>query len=227
MVLAGSDPQDRELAAKEILEDTGATFIGPMDDTRIVYGQGTATLELMEQVEETGSALDAMVLPSATGGILAGAAAVCSESETLVFGCEPHEGGPDLRFGLASGILPNPKNQSSVADGLRASTSKGNFEFIRQHVDGIHTATEAEIKQAWRMLIEQTGMLVEPSSAVAVATVMFNKRFRSILAARKPEWNIGIVLTGGNTTVSRIIEELGDSQGGFEEDVAPMEAAAY
>lgn len=198
-----------------------------MDDTRIVYGQGTATLELMEQVEETGSALDAMVLPSATGGILAGSAAVCSESETLVFGCEPHEGGPDLRSGLVSGILPNPKNQLSVADGLRASTSKGNFDFIRQHVDGIHTATEAEIKHAWRMLIEQTGMLVEPSSAVAVATVVFNERFRKILTARKPEWNIGIVLTGGNTTVSRIVEELGGSHGHFEEENAPLQAAAY
>jgi threonine dehydratase len=226
VVLAGSDPQDRELAAKQILEDTGATFIGPMDDPRIVYGQGTATLELMEQVEQTGSTIDAMVLPSATGGILAGSAAVCSGSETLVFGCEPREGGPNLRSGLASGILPNPKNQFSVADGLRALTSKGNFEFIRQHVDGVHTATEAEIKQAWRMLIEQTGMLVEPSSAVAVATVMFNKRFRKILAAQKREWNIGIVLTGGNTTVSRIVEELGDSHDSSEEDDTPMQAAA-
>ena len=226
VVLAGTNPQDRELAAKQILKETGATLVGPMDDPRIVYGQGTATLELRDQVEKAGSELDAIVLPSATGGLLAGAALVCQGSETLVFGCEPREGGPDLRHGVVSGILPNPKNQFSIADGLRASTSKGNFDLIRQHVNGIYTATEPEIKLVWRLLIEEMRLMVEPSSAVSVATVMFNQRFRKILAGKKPEWNIGIILTGGNTTVTRIIEEFGDSQKGFEQESVTMQAAA-
>jgi len=211
VVLAGSDPEDREYAAKQIIQDTGATFVGPMDDPRIVLGQATATLELMDQVSEMrGETLDAIVLPSATGGILTGAAIVCENTETMVFGCEPREGGPDLQRGLASGVLPRPKNQASVADGLRASTAKGNFELIRQKhlVDGVYTATEGEIKEAWRLLIEQLKLVVEPSSAVSVALILFNEEFRTMLAERQSHWNVGIVLTGGNTTVSRIIEEL-------------------
>lgn len=215
VVLAGSNPEDREYTAKQILQDTGATFVGPMDDPRIVLGQGTATLELMDQVNEmSGETLDAIVLPSATGGLLTGAAIVCENTETMVFGCEPQEGGPELRRGLASGVLPKPRNQTSVADGLRASTAKGNFELIRQKhlVSGMYTATEGEIKEAWRLLIEQLTMLVEPSAAVSVALVLFNEEFRTMLAMRKSHWNVGIILTGGNTTVSRIIEELGSQK---------------
>lgn len=225
-MLAGTDPQDRELAAKQILKQTGAMLVGPMDDPLIIHGQGTATLELEDQVERSGYHLDAIVLPSATGGLLAGASLVCQGSETLLFGCEPSEGGPDLRHGVASGILPNTKNQFSIADGLRASTSKGNFNLIRQHVDGIYTATEPEIKQVWRLLLEEMRLMVEPSSAVSVATVMFNQKFRKMLAAQKTEWNIGIILTGGNTTVARIIEEFSDSQEGFENENVPMHAVA-
>lgn len=226
VVLAGTNPQDREMAAKQILEDTGATFVGPMDDLRIVCGQGTATLELKDQVEQLGSHLDAVLLPSATGGLLAGAAMVCRESDTLVFGCEPREGGPDLRHCIINGFLSHPKNQFSVADGLRASTSRGNFEVIRRHVNGIYTATESEIKQAWRLVIEEMRLMVEPSSAVSIATVLFNQKFREMLAAQKKVWNIGIVLTGGNTTVTRIIEEFGHAQQGFDEVEIPAQAAA-
>jgi threonine dehydratase len=226
VVLAGIDPQDRELAAAQILKHTGATLIGPMDNPLIVNGQGTATLELLDQVQEFGSKLDAVVLPSATGGLLAGAGIVCQNSETLVFGCEPSEGGPDLRHSVASGILPDPKSQFSIADGLRASTSKGNFNLIRQHVNGIYTATEPEIKHVWRMLIEEMRLMIEPSSAVSVATVMFNQGFRKKLAAQKRDWNIGIILTGGNTTVTRIIEEFGDSQESFKHANEPLQIAA-
>ncbi|KAK5120444.1 hypothetical protein LTR85_006383 [Meristemomyces frigidus] len=211
VVLAGSDPEDRERVAKQILQYTGGTLIGPMDDPRIVHGQGTATLELMDQVRESaGETLDAMVLPSGTGGILAGAGIVCEDTDTMVFGCEPSEGGPDLQRGLASGVLSRPKKQTSVADGLRAATSKGNFDLIRQKrlVDEVYTVPESEIKQAWRLLMEQLRVIVEPSSAVSIALVLFNEGFRSMLAARKSHWNIGIVLTGGNTTVTRMLEEF-------------------
>jgi len=75
-------------------------------------------------------------------------------------------------------------------------------------VDGVYTATEGEIKEAWRLLIEQLKLVVEPSSAVSVALILFNEEFRTMLAERQSHWNVGIVLTGGNTTVSRIIEEL-------------------
>ena len=105
VVLAGSDPQDREHAARQILRDTGATLVGPMGDPHIVLGQATTTLELLNQVyeEADGAMLDAIVLPSATGGLLAGAAIVCQGEETLVIGCEPQDGGPGLRRGLEEG----------------------------------------------------------------------------------------------------------------------------
>ncbi|KUJ16757.1 tryptophan synthase beta subunit-like PLP-dependent enzyme [Mollisia scopiformis] len=215
VVLAGANPEDRDKTAKKIIKDTGAIFIGPMDDPSIVHGQATTTMEMIEQVHEmSGQRLDAVVLPSATGGLLTGAAVVCKGTETSVYGCEPQEGGPDLQSGIESGVLSNPKNQNSVADGLRASTSKGNFDLIRQKdlVAGLYTATEREIKKTWRLLMEELKLVIEPSSAVSVALLLFNAEFRAMLAKQRKNWNIGIVLTGGNTTVSRITEELGDFQ---------------
>jgi threonine dehydratase len=68
------------------------------------------------------------------------------------------------------------------------------------------TATEEEIKYAWRVILEEMLLMVEPSSAVAIATVLFKQRLPNMLAARQRVWNIGIVLIGGNTTVARIVE---------------------
>ena len=211
VVLAGADPQDRERVAKRILQETGATLAGPLDDPRIVLGQATATMEMVDQIEEMdGEKLDAVVLPSGTGGILSGAAIVCKDTGTAVFGCEPQKGGPDLHRSLATGALVTPGVQNSVADGLRALTAKGNFETISQRhlVDGVFTATDGEIKDAWRLLVEELKMLIEPSSAVTLAVILFNKEFRSVLARRKAQWSIGIILTGGNTTVSKTAEEF-------------------
>ncbi len=212
--LAGTTPKEREHATRRILDKTGAIFVGPMDDPLIVLGQATATLEFMEQITETsGEKLDALVLPSATGGLLAGAAVVCEKTNTIVFGCEPREGGPDLRHGVEAGVVSNPQTQNSIADGLRASTSVGNFEMIRQNnlVHGIYAADDGEIRRAWRLLIEQLRLLVEPTSALALALILYNEEFRTMLAQRKSHWNIGLVLTGGNTTISRIVEEFGQT----------------
>ena len=172
-------------------------------------------MEMVDQIEEMdGEKLDAMVLPSGIGGILSGAAIVCKDTDTAVFGCEPQEGGPDLHRSLATGALVTPRPQDSVADGLRAKTAKGNFEMIRQRhlVDGVYTATDGQIKNAWHLLVDKLKMLIEPSSATTLAVILFNKDFRSVLARRKAQWSIGIILTGGNTTVSKTAEEFSDIQ---------------
>lgn len=213
VVLAGSNPQDREIEARKIVHDTGATMVGPMDDRRIVLGQATTTLEMLDQVNNlNGASLDVIVLPSATGGLLTGAAIVCENSDTMVLGCEPLVSGPDLKRGISSGIRSRPINQTSVADGLRASTSSGNFELIKKKnlVQGFYTVEEEQIKQAWRMVLEELKLVIEPSSAVALALVLYNTDVRKMLARIQPSWNVGIILTGGNTTVGRIAEELGD-----------------
>ncbi|TQV93248.1 hypothetical protein V2A60_010318 [Cordyceps javanica] len=209
--LAGETPKDRERVTREILDETGAVLVGPMDDPRIVLGQATTTFEFVEQVATTyGEKLDALVLPSATGGLLSGAAVVCEQTDTMVFGCEPYEGGPDLRGSIEAGIVSDPGAQNTIADGLRASTSANNFDVIRQKdlVDGIFAADDEEIRQAWWLLIEQLRLLVEPTAALSLATVLCNKELRAMLASRKPHWNIGLILTGGNTTISRIVEEF-------------------
>jgi threonine dehydratase len=225
VVLAGTEPHHREAVARKILKETGATLVGPMDDPEIVLGQATATLEFVDQVGKDGIRLDALMLPSATGGILSGAALACQGSNTLIFGCEPSEGGPELRTGVLSGILPTPKHMSSIADGLRASASKGNFDFICEHVHGIYAVTDSEIRQAWRLLLQETGLMLEPSSAVSVATVIFNRGFRQRLAASKRDWDIGVILTGGNTTVARIIQEFSGLQESSQGERLHIEAA--
>lgn len=76
------------------------------------------------------------------------------------------------------------------------------------------------------MLTEEMRLMIEPSSAVSVATVMFNQGFRKELAAQKRYWNIGIILTEGNTTVTRMIEEFGNSQESFKQVDEPSQTAA-
>lgn len=114
VVLAGSNPEGLERTTKDILKRTGAIFVGS-DDPHIVHGQTTTTMEMVEQVKDmSGHELDAVVLPSANGGLLAGAAIFCKNTDTSVFGCEPRVGGPELNNSIRSGILSHPEIKTAL-----------------------------------------------------------------------------------------------------------------
>jgi len=181
----------RESTLEQVQKDTGATFIHPYDDPRVITGQGTAALELMTDVPD----LDTVVVPVGGGGLLAGtAAAVRGLSESArVWGAEP-EAADDAYRSLNSGHIIPSVNPDTIADGLKTSLGTLNFMIIQALVDDIALVAEEEIVAAMRVFMERAKVVIEPSAAVAVA---------ALLARHVPGERIGVIVSGGNVDFSR------------------------
>jgi threo-3-hydroxy-L-aspartate ammonia-lyase len=181
--------EDREAIGRRISEETGAVLAPPFDHPRIIAGQGTAALELMEEVPD----LDALVVCLGGGGLLAGCAVAAKalNAGIRVFGVEPELANDywlSLKAGERIGIAP----PATIADGLR-TTKPGvhNFPIIQSLVEDVLLVSEDEIKEAVWYLMSRTKMVVEPSGAVGAAAVLNGK-----LAS--PAGRIGVVISGGN-----------------------------
>lgn len=183
----------REAAAADVVGRTGATLIHPYNDLRVMAGQGTAALELLEQAD-----LDVILVPVSGGGLIAGTAVAAKGAGRgiRVVGTEP-EGAADAWESFTHGRLIPVKNPQTIADGLRASLGSLTFPLIQQHVDSIVTVSEASIRGAMRQLWEELHLIVEPSSAVPWAAVLEGK-----ISAEGRQ--TGIVLTGGNVDLDRL-----------------------
>jgi threonine dehydratase len=181
--------EDRERISAEIMAETGGTLAPPFDHPMIAAGQGTAALELMEEVGE----LDAIITPAGGGGLLSGSAVIARSinPRIRVFGVEPENGG-DIAQSMAKGervAIPVPE---TIADGLRTSApGKVTFPVIQQMVEKIALVSDDEIRTAVRFLLEHLRILVEPSGAVGVAALLSGK-------IPAPNGRIGVVLSGGN-----------------------------
>ena len=176
----------REATCAEVGARTGATLVHPYDDHAVIAGQGTATLELREQVE----ALDAVVVPVGGGGLLAGTSVVGRAFGFDVYGAEP-EAVDDAARSLATGVRQPPTGGTTVADGLRTALGVRPFEIIRRNVTDIATVSDEQIVAAMRLVWEVMKIVIEPSSAVPVAALLER---RLPVAGRR----VGVILTGGN-----------------------------
>lgn len=176
----------REATCAEVGARTGATLVHPYDDHAVIAGQGTATLELREQVE----ALDAVVVPVGGGGLLAGTSVVGRAFGFDVYGAEP-EAVDDAARSLATGVRQPPTGGTTVADGLRTALGVRPFEIIRRNVTDIATVSDEQIVAAMRLVWEVMKIVIEPSSAVPVAALL---EHRLPVAGRR----VGVILTGGN-----------------------------
>jgi threonine dehydratase len=178
----------REAAAAELAQRTGAVLIHPYDDDRIVAGQGTAALELIEEVPD----LDFVLAPVSGGGLLSGTAIAAKHllPAARVLGCEPRNA-DDAARSLAAGRIEPAATTRTIADGLRATLAPRTFAILRRTVDQIVLVSEEEIVAAMRLLWERLKMVVEPSGAVAAAPALFGQ----INAQGK---KVGIILSGGN-----------------------------
>ena len=178
----------RESTTQNVVERTGATFIHPYDNLRVMAGQGTSALELLEQVPD----LDVILCPVGGGGLLSGIAVTTKgvNPNISVYGVEP-QGADDAARSLAAGHIIPMTAPATIADGLRSSLGQQPFEEIQRHVEGIVTVSEDEIVHAMRTLWEVLKIIVEPSGAVAYAALVDGQMN---LAGRR----VGIVLTGGN-----------------------------
>lgn len=177
----------REKTAAEIVARTGAHLIHPYNDLSVMAGQGTAALELLDEISD----LEAILIPVSGGGLAAGTtvAAKSRNPEIRVLAVEP-EGAADAWESFHQGKLVPAKNPETIADGLRASLGSLTYPIIRDQIDDIVTVSEQGIVRAMRQLWEELRVVVEPSSAVPWAAVLENK-----IQCRD---KTAMILTGGN-----------------------------
>jgi threonine dehydratase len=181
--------QSREQIADSILKETGGTVAPPFDHPKIMAGQGTAALELLE---ETG-ALDALITPVGGGGLLAGTATIAKAIQPgiRIFGGEP-EGANDTFLSMIAGEQVTVAHPDTIADGLRAPRpGKLTFPVVRCLAERIVLVTDEEIRAAVKFLLLHLKILVEPSGAVPAAAALFRKLPPGI-------GSLGVVLSGGN-----------------------------
>jgi len=178
----------REAACNKILETTLANLIHPFEDERVMAGQGTATIELLEDVPD----LDLILCPVGGGGLLCGTAVAAKalRASVKVVGTEP-AGADDATRSFHAGQRIPLTHADTIADGLRTSIGVPNFAIVRRSVDDIVTVSEAAIVAAMRLIWEAVKIVVEPSAAVPYAAIMEN---RLDVAGRR----VGLILTGGN-----------------------------
>jgi len=183
----------RDAAARDVLARTGAEFVHPFADPRVIAGQGTVALEFLRQCdgpESTG--LDALVAPIGGGGLMSGCATATRalSPRTRLWGAEPAMAA-DAHDSLAEGRLITDRTPQTICDGLRGHLAPITFDILRRHLDGILLADEEQIIAAMRLIRARLKILVEPSAAVGLAVVL---RERERFAGQ----HVGIVLSGGN-----------------------------
>ena len=184
----------REITLKQVINKTGAFEIHPFDEPRVIAGQGTATLELLKEIED----LDAILTPIGGGGLICGTAIAATKlnDSISIIGTEP-KNADDAYQSFKLGTLIPQINPNTIADGLRTSLSELTFSIIKKYVDEIITVTEEEIIHAMQIILERMKIVVEPSCAVPLAAVL-KKKYN--LKNKK----IGIILTGGNVDLQKL-----------------------
>jgi threonine dehydratase len=187
-------PQARAAACGEVQRETGATLVHPFDDARVIAGQGTAVLELLEEVPD----LDVVIAPVGGGGLLSGTAIAAkgTRGSLRVLGAEPANA-DDAKRSLASGRVEPVSPLSTIADGLRTPLAPRTLAALRAHVDAIGLASEEGIVAAMRLTWEKMKIVIEPSSAVPLAAIL--ERTLDVAGAR-----VGVILSGGNVDLDRL-----------------------
>ncbi len=198
---------DRDAIAARIAHERGAVLVPPYDDPAIVAGQGTAALELLEDVPD----LDVLLVPTGGGGLLAGSALVAERlrPELAVYGVEP-DAGDDFARSFACGERVEIAVPETIADGQQ-TTSPGvlTFEIVKRTCAGILTVSDDDLRTAVRFAFERLKLVVEPSGASGLAALMAGKLE---LRGRRA----GVIVSGGNVdpaNYAAILLERGDRAG--------------
>ena len=178
----------RESTLAKVVEETGATVIHPYNNHQVIAGQGTATMELLEEIPD----LDVIIAPVGGGGLLSGTsiAAKGISSNIRVIAAEP-EGADDAYRSLQAGQIIPSKNPKTIADGLLTSLGDLTFPVIQENVEQIVTVSENAILKSMKFIWERTKTLIEPSAAVPVGLLWERKINLSGL-------RVGVILSGGN-----------------------------
>lgn len=186
--------QDREALGRSIAAERGMTLIPPYDHADVMAGQGTAALELIEDVGQ----LDALLVCLGGGGLLSGCATAAREllPQCRVLGVEP-EAGNDVQQSLARGEIVHIDVPRTIADGAQTQhAGQLTFAVMQARVDGVLTVTDAQLVQTMRFFAERMKMVVEPTGCLAAAAAL--QRVADFRGQR-----VGVIISGGNVDVTR------------------------
>ena len=186
--------QAREETCRAIMEKEGATLVHPYDNFNVICGQGTAALELFEDIGYP----DIIVAPIGGGGLMSGTSTCAKEinGRITVIGAEPLNANDAWRS-FKTGILTPSVNPLTIADGLLTSLSELTFSVIRKNVDFIFTATEESIIECMLLVWERMKIIIEPSSATVLAIIKENPDY-----FRKKK--VGLIISGGNVDFRKL-----------------------
>ena len=184
----------REAVFAEVEKKTGAEFVHPYNDHRVIAGQGTCSKELMEQTD----GLDMVIAPIAGGGMVSGTCLTLSNlaPEVKIFAAEPEQADDAARSFRAGHIIADDA-PSTVADGLKVPLKDLTWHFVSNYVSDVLTASEQEIVEAMRLTWARMKIVMEPSSAVPLATILKNGH---IFAGKR----VGVIITGGNVDLNKL-----------------------
>ncbi|MDH4029997.1 MAG: pyridoxal-phosphate dependent enzyme [Chromatiales bacterium] len=186
---------NREAALARVVEETGAIVVHPYDDDRVIAGQGTAALELLNSCQD----LSMILAPVGGGGLISGTAIAAKglNPSIKVIACEP-AAADDARRSFEQGQRLSMDAPDTIADGLRASLGRRNFRIICDLVDDVVTVSETGIMAATRLVWERMRIVIEPSAAVPVAALL-EEQVPGSSGVR-----IGVILTGGNVDLDAL-----------------------
>jgi threonine dehydratase len=184
----------REAMLEELVTRTGADFVHPYNDHRVIAGQATCSLELIEDV----GSLDAVVAPIGGGGMISGTCLTITNKspQTAIYAAEPKNADDAYRSFHAGEIIEDDA-PNTIADGLKVSLRPRTWHFVSKYVKDVLLASEEEIIEAMYLVWQRMKIVVEPSSSVALATIIKNKQQ---FAGKR----VGVILTGGNVDLKKL-----------------------
>ncbi|MEM6739142.1 MAG: beta-hydroxyaspartate dehydratase BhcB [Pseudomonadota bacterium] len=184
----------REAVFAEVQAETGAEFVHPYNDPRVVAGQGTCSRELMEQVD----GLDAVIAPIGGGGMVSGTCLTLSNTApgVEIYAAEPEQADDAYRSFKAGHIIADDAPQT-IADGLKVPLKDLTWHFVSNHVTDILTASEQEIVDAMKITWQRMKIVMEPSCAVPLATIF---KYPEVFRGRR----VGVIVTGGNVDLDKL-----------------------
>ena len=195
-VIVECDPStsSREAVFAEMVAKSGADFVHPYNDARVIAGQATCSRELLEQVE----GLDAVIAPIGGGGMISGTCLTVSNTSpgVKIYAAEPEQADDAYRSFKAGHIIADDA-PVTVADGLKVPLKDLTWHFVKTHVTDILTASEDEIIEAMKLTWKRMKIVIEPSCAVPLATILKNAQ---VFRGRR----VGVIITGGNVDLDTL-----------------------
>ena len=184
----------REEVFARVQEETGAEFVHPYNDPRVIAGQATCSAELIEQVE----GLEAVIAPIGGGGMVSGTCLTLSNlaPDVKIYAAEPEQADDAYRSFKAGHIIADDA-PNTVADGLKVPLKENTWHFVSRNVTDILTASEEEIIDAMKLTWARMKIVIEASCAVPLATILKN---RDVFAGKR----VGVIITGGNVDLDRL-----------------------